>query len=103
MYNENNVKAGLGQVGNSLTATPRVAGVVENEIQGLQNATEQLSDTVNALCERLTPILRQPNPESNSGKDQVELSPLPQTIRVQKEGVLRNVFTIRNLLDRLEL
>jgi hypothetical protein len=37
------------------------------------------------------------------GKDQVELTPLPQAIRVNKEKVQMNVASIRDLLDRLEL
>jgi len=87
-----------------LSSTPKVASPLENELQGLQNATEQLNDTVNALYSRLASVLRQSTPETMvTGKDQVELSPIPQSIRVQKEGVLRNVFAIRDLLDRLEL
>ncbi len=97
MENKYNTVAGLN-------SAPRVMSSTESELQGLQGATEQLSDTVNALYARLTSALRQPNPETGrDGKDQVELAPLPQSIRVQKEGVLRNVYAIRDLLDRLEL
>ena len=84
--------------------TPKVASPLENEIQGLFALTDQLTGIVNALFARLTPVLRQSEPkEEVTGKDQMSLSPLLSQIRENKEAVLRNVLTIKELLDRLEL
>jgi hypothetical protein len=94
---------GLGNVGASLSG-PKVASPVENELSSLGNSTEQLSDVVNTLFSRLSPLLRNvPGGNASTGKEAVELSPIPQVIRQNREKVMMNVFAIRELLERLEL
>src|SRR3990167_7710704 len=102
---ENETIGGTGLSGAS-NLTPKASSPLENELQGLKNETKQLSNIIDTLCSRLSLVTRQPNENKiaeKSEKDQVELSPIPQSIRVQKENILRNVFIIRDLLDRLEL
>lgn len=97
MYNE--TKQGL----TGAVMTPRVASVIENEIQGLFTQTDNLSDIVNTLFERLNPLLRNSNPMTSEKKDEIELTPLAQQIRINKYKVANNVEALKDLLDRLDL
>ena len=91
MYNEeqgNSVSTGGGLVG---AKTPKVASSIENELQGLTNATEQLFLVVSELANRLYPALKETEPietKEASNPRQI-LAPLPNTIRAEKKDMIK--------------
>ena len=95
--NPNSLNAGLSN-------QPKVASVIENELQGLQDTADSLSATVSALHQRLATVLRSPSPmKTGEAGERPTLSAIPDAVRSAKEKIQSNVFSIQDLLDRLEV
>ncbi len=84
--------------------TPEKKGMIPNEVDALANRTNNLEENARELGEKLSPVLRPPEPGEGDERCQEIISvPLAADIEVSSGKVYRINSYLRDIIDRLEL
>jgi len=72
--------------------------------QGLDETLSVLAEVINKLSDRLTPILREPEPQSETEvKEPGAYTPLGSRLNGIREGYEGQIHRLRSLIIRLEI